>query len=330
MISGPDASLGAVDGEPGAARDILIVGCEGPVCPGAVPVSPTTSSASIVTPSPSPYVGTLATLALKPTHILHVERDTKQKMKCVYQWLPHIERLCLFLSVLWSPGYLPRSNVLLLRFGDPHSAKFRLLISCWFTILSPSLKFMLVLICLQSRPVNHDVVHPLVCYSVRPSVSNVEYRNTDDRMTEWWDNGMSGWQEDIKTGNMTWWQEALQTIDRMVYFVLADSCLCVSYPTLACADNSTILEHSAVLPTHNVFCITKRWSETKNKSINACSFLFFMLMFTWQCMSWDRRYPSSQWVWLSLPPPQASGHGTGGSCNTKDNKREGAPSWLKS
>ena len=83
MISRPDASLGTVDGEPAPARDILIVGCEGPVCPGAVPVSPTTSSAPCVTPSP--YVGTLATLALKPTHILHVERDTKQEMKCVYQ-----------------------------------------------------------------------------------------------------------------------------------------------------------------------------------------------------------------------------------------------------
>ena len=28
MISGPDASLGAVDGEPLPARDLLIVGCE--------------------------------------------------------------------------------------------------------------------------------------------------------------------------------------------------------------------------------------------------------------------------------------------------------------
>ena len=85
MISRPDASLGTVDGEPAPARDLLIVGCEGPVPSGAVTASPTSSSAPRVTPSPSPYVGTLATLALKPTHILHIERDTKQEMKCVYQ-----------------------------------------------------------------------------------------------------------------------------------------------------------------------------------------------------------------------------------------------------
>ena len=85
MISGPDASLGTVDGEPAPARDLLIVGCEGPVPSGAVTASPTSSSAPCVTPSPSPYVGTLATLALKPTHILHVERETKQEMKCLYQ-----------------------------------------------------------------------------------------------------------------------------------------------------------------------------------------------------------------------------------------------------
>ena len=77
MMHGPDASFGAVDGEPAPARDILIVGGDGPVTPLAVTVSPTSSSASCVTPSPSSYVGSLA---LKPTHILHIERDTKQEM----------------------------------------------------------------------------------------------------------------------------------------------------------------------------------------------------------------------------------------------------------
>ena len=44
-----------------------------------------------------------------------------------------------------------------------------------------------------------------------------------------------------------------------------DLCLCVSYLTLALADNSTILKHSAVSATHNWFCFTKRRSATKSQ-----------------------------------------------------------------
>ena len=99
-MHGPDASLGAVDGEPAPARDILIVGGDGPVTPLAVTVSPTSSSASCVTPSPSPYVGSLA---LKPTHILHIERDTKQEMTdmCVSMITSHWTSLS---SLLLPPG----------------------------------------------------------------------------------------------------------------------------------------------------------------------------------------------------------------------------------
>ena len=60
-----------------------------------------------------------------------------------------------------------------------------------------------------------------------------------------------------------------------LYFVLVDfyMCLWVSYPTLSCADNSTILKHSAVSATHNWFCITKRRSVTKSQ-LNHVHFYF--------------------------------------------------------
>ena len=61
--------------------------------------------------------------------------------------------------------------------------------------------------CLRSRPVDPDVVRPLVCQSVS--------KWPRDRVTKWPSDLVTKWPNNI----VTKWQEASQTIDRMVYFL---------------------------------------------------------------------------------------------------------------